>query len=283
MNKKTGIFIICIFYILAISFLVSAQSSAVDNLLQGTSKIIESIYKEGITPMAAFLIGGNASQEPKNFFSLILLFVLLFSVLWEIAERIPLLNNNSWVQFIVSLAISVISVRFIAEGNNSAWFHSILLPNQVLGIAILSLLPLIFYVVFVQDIGQGRPTLRKILYIFAGVLFLFLYFARYSELSGGGGWFENPADIYFFAALLSFSLLLLDGTIARYWHQGIANAALSAGHSRLARMIEREIAQLDDDWANGRIVNARGQPDVRKYRQERDALMQRLLQLRTGP
>lgn len=286
MNKKrVFIFASVIIIILSLN-LISAQSSfgGIDEIIKTTGSTLETVYNSIVTPLAKFLIGGDAASGEngsKNFFTLVLFLVLLFSVLWEVTERIPILNNNGWIQFIVSLVISVITVRFLGEAGNLVWFQTILLPNQALGILLLCMLPLIFWVVFIQDIGANRPVLRKVLYVASGVLFLTLYLVRYSELSNNASGFSNPANIYFYAALLSFILLLLDGTITRVWHRSWAESAQASGHRRLARMLEREIAELEEDWAQGRIVDARQNPDRARYNRERDSLMQRLLHLRT--
>jgi len=265
----------------------SSASSGISQMFETVGSLVKSIYDSGVQPLAKFLLGEEAATDTENttgatkFFTLILILILLVSVLWEITDRIPMLNSNSWVQFIISFFVAVITTRFLAAGANSAWFETVILPHQVLGIALICALPFVIWVVFAQDIGEGRPWLRKILYVLGGVIFIVLYFVRYEEIGSTESGF-NPSNIYLYTALASFLLLLLDGTITRAWHKGHEEAALAAGHSRLARMLERDLAQLDEDWAQGRIVNRAGQPDRARYQRERDSIMQRILHLRAG-
>ena len=202
--------VIFIFALLIFSFLVSAQG--LDEPIKALGDLISSIYNKGIEPLAKYIIGGEASQDSKIFFSLILVFVMLLSLIWIITDRVPLLNENGWLQFIVSFTIATLSVRFMAS--NLAWFETVLLPNQALGVTLVTMLPLVIYFFFVQDIGEGKPTLRKIMWVFAAVFFFTIYLVRYPDLSKYGGSF-NPAWVYLIGTGICVLLLAFDGTIRR--------------------------------------------------------------------
>ncbi len=213
MKKGVKIFGLMFLSLILLSSFVIAADAGVGGMVESLGKIVESIYQKGVEPLAKFMIGTESAYDPALFFSLIVILVLLVSVIWEITDRIPVIGNNNWVQFIVSFGISLISVRFLGASANSGWLEVVLLPNQALGIALMSMIPLVVYFFFVLDVGEKSKTLAKILWIFAAILFAVLYLIRADTLSGAGSF--NPATVYLLAAVASIALLFFDGTIRR--------------------------------------------------------------------
>ena len=262
---KSKVILVFIFVFLIISPLISAQS--LDEPIRALGSLISSIYNEGIEPLAKYIIGEEASQDSRLFFSLILIFIMLLSLIWIITDRIPLLGDNSWLQFIISFSITTISVRFMAS--NLAWFETILLPNQALGITLVTMLPLIIYFFFVQDVGKNKPTLRKIMWIFAAVFFFVLYCVRYNDLSKGS---FNPAWVYLIGAGACILFLILDGTIRRAILK-IKNQNIIGRRRQesLIRLRER-LAQLDERLAERTITPQ----EYDEQRREIERIMRRL-------
>jgi len=253
-----------------LSSLVYAADAGTNNIVTSIGGIVESVYQSGVEPLAGFLIGKTSAGNATKFFTLILILVLLVSVFWEITERVPFIGNNSWVQFIVSFSIALISVRFLGEAGNSAWFETILLPNQALGIALMCLFPFIIYFFFVMDVGTSSPTLAKILWIFASVLFAILYFSRVDEIGAQAGGKFNPANVYLLAAFFSLLFLFADGTIRRYAKKIEIEKTGKTSNDEAMLELRRRLNQLDRDLSNGAIS-----PDEhRKYTKKlKDKLM----------
>lgn len=269
MKKGAVIFSVFAVSIILSAFMVSAQG--LSEPIQKIGEIITSLYDGAIMPLAKFLIGTQNAQgegAAQTFFSMILLLVLLVSLIWVISERIPLLKDSGWLQFIISFGISLIAIRFIST--SPEWFKMILLPNQVLGIALLSLLPLVIFFFFVEDIGQGKPTLRKIMWMLAGVIFLVLYLLRWEELKSGG---FNPSTVYLIAFVLCFFLLLFDGTITKAWNKGKAEANMAGAHKRLSYRLLEDMKRIDELYSSGSI-------DKAEYEAERKNIEQRYANLR---
>lgn len=213
-----------------LSAMAYADNTGTSGMISSIGDIVNSIYDSGIQPLAGFLIGKDSAGDATKFFTLILMLVLLVSLLWEITERVPIIQNNSWVQFIVSFAVAVIAVRFLGQNGNSGWFETILLPNQALGIALLCIIPFVIYFFFVMDIGRSSSTLAKILWIFAAVLFAVLYFTRVNQIAASAGGF-NPANIYLLAALACVVFLIFDGTVRKWYKKVALEKAQYKGHA----------------------------------------------------
>jgi len=257
---KSKVILVFIFVFLIISPLISAQS--LDEPIRALGSLISSIYNEGIEPLAKYIIGEEASQDSRLFFSLILIFIMLLSLIWIITDRIPLLGDNSWLQFIISFSITTISVRFMAS--NLAWFETILLPNQALGITLVTMLPLIIYFFFVQDVGKNKPTLRKIMWIFAAVFFFVLYCVRYNDLSKGS---FNPAWVYLIGAGACILFLILDGTIRRaIWKIKDQGIIAKQRHERLIEL-RKKLTQLDKDLADENITRKEYDDKVKRIKE----------------
>lgn len=230
--KKSGVLILGLLVSsIFLSALVLAQNTGMSDVIGSIGDIVKSVYNAGVQPLAQFMIGPDSAGDATTFFTLILMLVLLVSVLWEITNLVPFLNHNSWVQFIVSFAIALISIRFLGQAGNAAWFQTVLLPNQALGIALLCLIPFVLYFFFVMDIGKSSKTLAKILWIFAAVLFAVLYFTRADAIGKTSSGF-NPANIYLLAAIVSFAFLWFDGTVRKWMNKIDIEKAQYTGHAR---------------------------------------------------
>lgn len=273
--KKNVYFILAGFFsLLLIMNLVSAATS---DMMTNLGDGVKTAYDSVVMPIAKWIIGEQAAENPENFFTLILLFILLISVLWAVTTRIPLLGEYTWVQFIISFAVSVISIRFLGLTENTEWFKAILLPNHVLGVAILCVLPLVVYVFFVESVGEGKPILRKVLFLLGAVVFIMIYLTRYDEFSkmDTGGFLLNPVNIYLYATLASLVLLFADGTISGLWHKAKTESYLAEGKNKIARQLLKDLSDLDEAYAAGRIDRA-------GYKKESDELKKRYEHLKAG-
>lgn len=264
MNKRLVIVSFLLAGIILASFLVSAAEDAgMSAMISQISGLVESIYNAAVKPLADFLIGGDKDVGAENFFTLIILFVLLVSLLYEITARVPVLNNSGWIQFVVSFAVSLISIRFLGTQAGKSWFDAIILPNQALGITLLCLIPIVIYWFFVMDIGSKSPTLAKILWIFAAVTFAVLYFVRAPGIAKAGEF--NPAIIYLLAAGISIIFLIFDGTMRRYFRKVKVEALLSSGIKENEINLRRKMHQLNNDLADGIITKEEAEELRKKY------------------
>ena len=203
-NKKAaGILFVSLFVILsAISLmsLVSAQyGSYVLDLRQGSEQVIELVV-DFSEPFLQIILGGE-DYTGLLLFERFLIFILLLSIVYLSLSKVPAFEDMPVVTWVVAIIIPLIAVRFI----DYAWLNTILVSYQVLGIAILGILPFIIYMFFLHNITKSAVA-RKIGWVF----FIVVYFGLWSTNQN-----DNYAQIYFWTMLVALVFLLLDGTIHR--------------------------------------------------------------------
>ncbi|MFZ5955742.1 MAG: hypothetical protein ACOYT4_04925 [Nanoarchaeota archaeon] len=171
-----------------------------------------SIWENLLRSPLEFIIG--ETSYANVFFAKLLLMILIFIILYAILGQVPFFNQNSVVMFIISLIVSVLSMRMLEWG----WVEAILIPYSTLGIVLTSFFPLIILFYFVERIVP-EGALRKIAWIFSGVVFFALFLSRYKQLEQASIGGFNPAYIYLFTAILCLIFLLMDRTIQRAFYK----------------------------------------------------------------
>jgi len=117
------------------------------------------------------------------------------------------MKNNRGISFLVSLIIAVLAVRFIPE---TELIRAMILPYNVMGIAILSILPFVIYFFFIHKSGMGSIG-RRLAWAFYAVIFGVLWYNRYDSLSPMGN------QIYGWMLAVVGICLLLDKQIHEYF------------------------------------------------------------------
>ncbi len=200
MQKKRGLVIGVLLGLVLSSIVVSAAS---------TSEVVEAI-NEGVAasvevaePILKFLVGETGNNE--DLFAKFLFLLLIVIVVFIALKNIDYFEEHGFANFLVSLVVSLLAVRFLAE---SEWVKTIILPYSVFGVAVTALLPMLLYVYVVETTIQNE-ILRKFAFVFAFFVFIGLYISRFDQVG-------ETAWIYFAAALGTLVLLFADKTIRRY-------------------------------------------------------------------
>lgn len=160
---------------------------------------------EILSPLFEIIIGDYSSSE--FFFSKVLLFILLLIVIIKILEKTPLGENNKKVNIIISILVSIISIRFI---NENSFFESIFIQYGVLGIAITTIIPLVIFFFFVHNTKVGTYG-RKMFWLIYIITLMAIWISKSSELSEVSNW------IYGLTILTAGILLFFDKDIHSYF------------------------------------------------------------------
>jgi len=209
MNKKKSLLgIVFAFFMLKLIPFVSAYSWGYGfiDLRQGSDQVIRWV-EDFAAPFFEILVGEYSGGE--FFFAKCLLLILLFIVIMFIIEKSDFLGmkNNRGISFLISLIISVLAVRFIPE---TELIRAMILPYNVMGIAILSILPFILYFFFIHYSNMGSIG-RRLAWSFYGVIFGVLWYNRYDSLSPIGN------QIYGWMLAVVVICMLLDKQIHEYF------------------------------------------------------------------
>jgi hypothetical protein len=222
-------------------FASADPATTVTGFIKSVSDVTSAIIT-GVQPIARLIIGTPTATQEIDASTLttvgILLLLIVFSLVYSIIDSIDFFSSHTWVQVIVSIAVSILSVRFLSGDMISA----ILVPYKALGIALTASLPFVIYFVFVEiKLKTYNSFLKKVLWIFFGVIYVFIYFLRQANQTSPYVW------IYFVTALLAFFVALIEGTIQSWVARGQIESAHADSKKRLVREYKRQIVQLDED------------------------------------
>ncbi|MFA5060701.1 MAG: hypothetical protein WC494_00080 [Candidatus Pacearchaeota archaeon] len=258
--KKEGYFLVLL---LSSLFLISLVSSAYytpgsfgSGLGFGVSQLIE-IIEDVSYPLAASIFGST-----EYIFEKLLFLLIIVSIIYVVLGKIPIFGGSEKteksIRWIVTLAIGLLATRFMIE---TELIQMMILPYTVLGVVLTSILPLVIYFFFVitgfQGTTLGYSVMRKVLWIFFGIVFIGIWNSRIDQIG-------DLAWIYLATGLISFLFLFLDGTINR--------AILRSKYGELKRdsllrNIAKEKENLDEieEWHRDNKI---GEEDYKRIRRK---------------
>lgn len=253
MKKMLGILIFGIFLV-SVMGIVSADSgltrggavssspvTAVQNVISGAYDLLE--------PLLVIAVGDNGN-DVSTFFAKLLFLVIIFAIIWTVLNGVDFFSENRWVLWVVSIAVSVLAVKYIGGQDVVAM---ILLPYSSLGIALVSALPFVIYFFMVVRFRSG--TVRRIFWVFFAVIFFVLWIMRLEEIG-------NYSWIYFLTAVLGLIVMWQDGTIRRLMNRinmerGLSNSQMERKHRLIddlekyrdlrVKLIERKATKSEID------------------------------------
>tara|TARA_Y100000310_G_scaffold168538_1_gene168589 strand:+ start:64 stop:846 length:783 start_codon:yes stop_codon:yes gene_type:complete len=226
--KKLGLIIFGMF-IISMS-LVFVSAGPADRLIEGARGLGESVF-ELTKPLLEIIVGETANGE--TFFAKILFLIIIFAIVWKSIEKIDFFKENDWVLWTVSIAVSILAIRWLG---NSEVVYSMILPYSVLGIFISAGLPFVLAFLIIEDL---RKTMRKFAWIFFAVIFIGLWFSRNDEI-GNFGW------IYLMTAVLAIVMIIMDGTIQRFWKKMKFEAKFSYEKMERVQRLRDDIDKVKD-------------------------------------
>lgn len=219
--KRAGSLIIIglILSVFAISVVSAASvSQQVGNAIGSLVDIVKPILTAFFGNINA--TGGMSSDD--LFFGKLLIAVIVLAVVYSIMETIEFFKGKPWVLWTVSLAVTILGVRFISP----EMISTVVLSNQALAVALTSIIPFVIYFVFVESgLKEYGKTFRRTLWIFFAAVFLGLYFIR-SDSLGDLAW------VYPITAIAAIIMAFMDGTIQRYFRKAKFEKTASIAQQR---------------------------------------------------
>ena len=210
------------------------------------------------TKLVPAILGDTPDGE--LLFAKVLFFAIILSIVFLTLGRIELFESKPSVLWVVSIAASILSIRFISDDNI---ISSIILPYSTLGIAISAALPFIVYFMVVE-LGMPGPrnkTFRKIAWIFFAVIFIGLWISRDVPVDSENAW---AYWIYPITAALSLIMLNMDGTIQRWRAKMRTEKATSHRHQEEIYRLEDMIRAKTKRFADGGYEGHGGETEYEK-------------------
>lgn len=218
MNKKKGlkVFLLTISLLVLITFIlpfIQAQYYGsgggfsfpfIIDLGEGMRQILDQIVGF-LTPVFQVVLGDYSYNG--FFFSKVLILILLIVIIYFILDHVHLFQGYRTISMLVSLIISIISVRFMSEND---FFTFILLPYGALGIAITTLLPFFIFAYGIHTTGMPGIA-RKVSWFFFGMVFIGLWLYQFDKISPLGNY------IYMFTIVAGIFMFFFDRTVHAYF------------------------------------------------------------------
>jgi len=152
---------------------------------------------------------GDTTDSPY-FFAKILFFIIILSIIWIALSRIEMFQEYPVVLWVVSIAVSILGLKYLSDGQ---WLMTMLLPYETLAVTISAGLPfaIFFFIVNVGMQGPQYKTVRKVAWIFFGIIFIGLWFTRYD--------LGDATYVYPVTALACLLMIIFDGTFQRFYYK----------------------------------------------------------------
>ncbi len=254
--------------LMSVSVVSAAGSagSAVSSFIQNVADVIAAIVN-GFQPISEALFGSASvtGMSSSTFLTVqFLLAVIIFALVYTIVDSIDFFSSYTWVQVVLSIAVSVLSVRALPANAISAIF----LPYQALGIVLSAGVPFIIYFTFVEvKLKSSSQFLRKLAWIFFGVIFVVIYLLSDVNNTSGYTW------IYLITALLAFVMLWLDGTVQRIRLKWNIDKAGATSKQDAIDAYKKRIAELPTLVAGGIIDAAEAERRKKDYQRKVKAIL----------
>lgn len=219
---------------------------------KGSEQAIEWIV-DFSEPFLQIILGGE-DYTGLLLFERFLIFILLLSIIYLSLSQVLIFKDQPVVLWTVSVIIPLIAVRFMSF----TWLNTILLQYQVLGIAIVGILPFIIYLFFLHNLSESS-TVRRVGWLF----FIGIYFGLWSTIDT-----ETYGQIYFWTMLAALVFLLLDRTIHQFFErQRWKRAGESAIYESIVR-IDKKLRDLREDQGINRRTKLRLIRDLSRQRRD---------------
>lgn len=228
MNKGLGVLVFLALF-LSVS-LVSAQ--AFSDLVTNVQSAGSTVY-EIFEPVLKLLVGADDKLENGEFLAKILFLLIVFAVAFIVLEKVPLIQEHTWALWVIGLAVSFLSVRWISD---SSVIQSIILPYSALGVTLSAGIPFFLYFFVVKDFNRIG---RKIAWIFFAVIFVGLWIMRYDKAG-------NFSLIYLITAVVALVILTFDKSIQRAYKKSKAESNREIAEARIRAKLTEERAKLEE-------------------------------------
>jgi hypothetical protein len=186
-------------------------------------------------PVLEALIGPQYAYG-EYFFIKGLLLLLLFVMIKTAASAVPMFKENKKVALVIAAVVSIMAVRFMPERLIENWIQS---TYGILGVALLTLLPLIIYFFFVHK-SIASATGRKAGWILYLVVMGAIFFNKYPQLD------DLSKYLFWGTIIAAIALIIFDNQVRKYF--GLMKIEEFLGKSRRDRLLElqREYKAIED-------------------------------------
>jgi hypothetical protein len=131
---------------------------------------------------------------------------MILAIIYSALYQVPLLQDNTFALWTISIASSILSVRFMVNFN---WLEVVMIPQGVLGVSLSVLIPFLVFFWFVEFslVGPKYKTIRKICWCVYAVVWAFVWWDQGNRIAGNLEW------LYPMSVIMALIMFFLDGTM----------------------------------------------------------------------
>jgi len=229
-------------FALGLIMISMCMSFASAGIAENIQKGIEGTYT-ALEPTLRILIGGT-QDSADIFLATLVLAIIIFSVVWVAIGRMKFFNDNDWAMWLVTLAVSLLSIRWITEVE---LIKTIILPYSTLGVALTAGIPFVIYFFVVKDFNSSLA--KRVAWVFFAAIFIGLWFVRQDQI-------DEFNWIYLATAGAALLVILLDKKITKFLKtiEIEEEAALRNSHTQQnLKDLERKLRQRWEDDGPGYV------------------------------
>ncbi|MBP7708331.1 hypothetical protein KA107_01490 [Candidatus Pacearchaeota archaeon] len=227
--KKSGAFVKTTLSLLTSGMFLSFASA----LPTSSQEIIDSMTQT-LGPIFQALFGDYGSTD--FLFTKVLLFFMLIIIINASLKKMDLFAGKQGVITILSIAIPILSIRYLQDND---LISGILLPYGTLGIALVTILPLIIFFGFIHFTNMGGFG-RRMSWVFFMIIFGVLWNSRYAEIGDIGN------KIYWWSAVVIIILFILDKNIHHYFRTWELSTFYKKANQRTIAMLQAEYLHIGE-------------------------------------
>jgi len=252
MKNKSNLIIIIFISLLSIIPHASAAQFNFENSRELVSDAIRNVLVI-LSPFFEAVIGDYNTSD--FFFHKVLLLILLIIICKNVLEKTPIGDSNKKVSFIISVIISILSIRFINENN---FFEAIFIQYGVLGIAITTILPMVIFFYFVHKTNVGTFG-RKVFWTLYAITMTAIWILKSAEIPEVANW------IYGLTLLSTIVFIFFDKSIHSYFGLSDFKHFQREGNKKRIREAKAELDKIEEHFNKRRMSFA-------EYKAEKKAI-----------
>jgi len=261
-----------------------SAGAGIGSMVKIFADALDSVVKEAEPALVTLFGQGQpgATLTSEFVFAMLLFFIIIFCIIWISLNSISFFQDKGGYLFFINLAASLLAVRFLSTPEILA----IIMPYHALGITISAGVPFVIYWIIVEIGLKEQPSgVRKIAWIFFGVVMLGLFISRYGPVQDASGGLSTAeggidwADMYLVTAFLSFIMLIFDGTINRWYRKIGMDRELGSQDYVMYAKLNKEREFFNDALIQARREN--DDPKVAQMKKRLKALEKAMFELRT--
>lgn len=236
------LFLVGLYIFSGLPGIVSAAPSG--DMTEMLSDFFSGVWEVLSVPLEA-ITGDSVGDE--YYLAKVMFLVLIFLLVYATVDNMPMFKNtdHTWIVWVISGAVAILATRWLGDNEIVA---TILLPYSTFGVALTAGIPFVLFFFFVD--GFQYKFMRKLAWLFFGLIFLGIFIMRYNDAEIGA----FAVWIYGATALAGGAMYFIQDHIDNFKGKIKAEKRDAVKKANRQATVNRMESQLNDDVVNGHVT-----------------------------